>query len=564
MAFMIMDPSNQTFKQLMGNGIQYFVPKFQRDYSWDKEQWEDLWEDIDNLQESEHYMGYIVLQNHIDDKNVFDVIDGQQRLITLSLLVLASMKVIQDLINNTIDVEDNTIRLNELRQGYIGKLRPTTLTPYNKLTLNRNNNQKFKQISEMLSKLLNRNLTKTDKLLSDCFEFFHKKVSLYSGQEIIEFIEKITDSMLFTKIIVDNDLNAYKIFETLNARGVQLSTPDLLKNYLFSQVVESNTTIDDGELEDLDAKWSVILSELGEENFTDFVRYYYNSEYRLTTKKKLFSTIRDTIKGVAKSRNYLNDLSTFAPIYAALNNPEDVLWTAQEYQPIKNYIKAFKLFNLKQPLLLLLQAYKKFEAKEFVQLAKYLYVFSIRYSVIAHNSPNKLENTYNDLAMAISSGKHTRASHIKNRTEFRLLYPSDEVFINIFKYHTMPSQQSNKKIRFILAQIDNYLSGSNNDYIVWTLEHIIPDKITDEWITCYGGNYRQDANRLGNMTLLTSADNKQCARQLFAYKKSIYKQSNSKLSNKIASYDDWNAETLMNYQTWLAEKAANTWIINYN
>jgi uncharacterized protein with ParB-like and HNH nuclease domain len=58
--------------------------------------------------------------------------------------------------------------------------------------------------------------------------------------------------MLFTKIVVDNNLNAYKVFETLNARGVQLSTPDLLKNYLFSKVVDNNQrTVDESELNDV-------------------------------------------------------------------------------------------------------------------------------------------------------------------------------------------------------------------------------------------------------------------------------------------------------------------------
>jgi uncharacterized protein with ParB-like and HNH nuclease domain len=106
-----MEPSNQTFKNLMGNSVQYHVPRFQRDYSWDQEQWEDLWEDIENLNEEEHYMGYIVLQRNEKDKNNFSVIDGQQRLITLSLFVLSSMRAIQTLIDDDIDSNDNELRL---------------------------------------------------------------------------------------------------------------------------------------------------------------------------------------------------------------------------------------------------------------------------------------------------------------------------------------------------------------------------------------------------------------------------------------------------------------------
>jgi uncharacterized protein with ParB-like and HNH nuclease domain len=232
-------------------------------------------------------MGYIVLQRNEEDKNNFSVIDGQQRLITLSLFVLSSMRAIQTLIDDDIDSNDNELRLKGFRSDFIGSLSRTTLTPYNKLTLNRNNNDKFKSISEKLKPLISRNQTKTNKLMSNCLEFFYKKITQKSGEEIVNFIEKTTDSMLFTKIVVDDNLNAYKVFETLNARGVQLSTPDLLKNYLFSQITHNNS-IDDTELDDMDKKWSEIISELGEGNFTDFVRYYHNANYPLVTKKKLF------------------------------------------------------------------------------------------------------------------------------------------------------------------------------------------------------------------------------------------------------------------------------------
>jgi hypothetical protein len=145
-SFLAMEPSNQTFKALMGNSVKYNVPHFQRDYSWDKEQWEELWEDIENLNEEErheeeqheeeqHYMGYIVLQRNEKDKNNFVIIDGQQRLITLSLLILSAMHKIQNLPNDNENTEDNKIRLNEIRRGFIGTLSPTTLAPYNKLVL---------------------------------------------------------------------------------------------------------------------------------------------------------------------------------------------------------------------------------------------------------------------------------------------------------------------------------------------------------------------------------------------------------------------------------------------
>ena len=93
---------NNTFRKLIGNGLTYRIPRFQRDYSWTQEEWEDLWADIQGTHradgETAHYMGYLVLQS-ADDKS-FDVIDGQQRLTTISLIVLAILKNFERLIDN--------------------------------------------------------------------------------------------------------------------------------------------------------------------------------------------------------------------------------------------------------------------------------------------------------------------------------------------------------------------------------------------------------------------------------------------------------------------------------
>ena len=93
----IKNTSNDTFSRLMGNGLRYNVPKYQRDYSWDKEQWSDLWYDVLQMIEEQdsHYMGYLVLQTN-DDKN-YQIIDGQQRLTTLCILILAVVDYLKKL-----------------------------------------------------------------------------------------------------------------------------------------------------------------------------------------------------------------------------------------------------------------------------------------------------------------------------------------------------------------------------------------------------------------------------------------------------------------------------------
>ena len=234
---------NNTFRKLIGNGLTYRIPRFQRDYSWDVEQWEDLWADILSVlsdeEESAHYMGYLVLQSK-DDKQ-FDVIDGQQRLTTLSLIVLAILKNIQRQIEAGNDAADNTRRLEQIRQTYIGYLDPVTLIPRPKLTLNRNNNSYYQNRLIPLAHLPQRGLRASEHLLRRAFAWFDKQIANYlrsasgdEGKRLAQLMEHISDSLFFTVITVSDELNAYTVFATLNARGVRLSSTDLLKNYLFS------------------------------------------------------------------------------------------------------------------------------------------------------------------------------------------------------------------------------------------------------------------------------------------------------------------------------------------
>ena len=105
----IQDTSTENYSAIIGNNRKFVVPKFQRDYSWANEQWDDLWLDIDSMisEDSDHYMGYLVLQTN-DDKN-FQIIDGQQRFTTISILILSVIKVLNDFIEKDPFIEETPI-----------------------------------------------------------------------------------------------------------------------------------------------------------------------------------------------------------------------------------------------------------------------------------------------------------------------------------------------------------------------------------------------------------------------------------------------------------------------
>ncbi|MEB0949519.1 DUF262 domain-containing protein [Citrobacter sedlakii] len=556
--FMLMEPKNENFNELIGGPNKYIVPRFQRDYAWDVGQWEDLWGDINSLDdEGFHYMGYIVLQQK--EQYQHEIIDGQQRLVTLSIIVLAAMKAIKTLIDNGEDVQGNTERLDGITQNFVGSKNFVTLKVINKLELNRNNKSYFQRMSSHLEAQNSRGITSTNKLIRKCFDFFCKKDYGKTGAEIAQFIADFSSSMIFTKIIVQDDLNAYKVFETLNARGVQLSTPDLLKNYLFS-IVTKDDQIGEEELNDLDEQWSEMIVQLGESNVSDYIRYHYNSQRRMVTKNNLFSSMRKILTKPEEAYQYLKSLIDYSPIYASLINPNDAWWGDQDvkYRNVLHYLNGIRLFNIKQPLTIFLAAFGNFSPEEFVKLVKYIYVLSIRYNIICHLSPSEQENIYNQIANKVYKREFLRASHVKNSEEFKRLYPDDNAFFNAFEFHRMPSRQTAKKIRFLLSEIEGYL-GNPCDYEKTTLEHICPYHPEKDWNESFGEGINDVKDRLGNMILM---DKDNLKRSSFEEKKKEYTKSGYKLALKVTEYAEWNLESVNDFQKWMSQQAVNVWKVD--
>ncbi len=152
----ILNTRTINYMELIGNGKLYRVPPYQRDYSWSQEQWEDLWNDIVELSpraEDRHYMGALVVEGTSDRE--FLVIDGQQRLATLSLLALAVIDRLQRMAGQGIDVDANEERGRELRNRFIGEKDPASLTESTRLYLNETDNPFYQDYLVQLREPLN-------------------------------------------------------------------------------------------------------------------------------------------------------------------------------------------------------------------------------------------------------------------------------------------------------------------------------------------------------------------------------------------------------------------------
>lgn len=557
----LMTTGTASFSGLLANGVTYNVPVFQRDYSWREDNWSDLWDDVVALidGDNQHYMGAVVLQKEAEKS--FIVIDGQQRLTTLSLLVLAVIKKIQALIDAGVETDDNTERIAELRRTFLGQKDPASLLYSSKLLLNENNNAFYQgNILQLKTPRNERTLSDSERLLWQGLMFFYRKVeerfSRDGGQQLASFLSKyVGDRTMFIKIEVENELSAYTLFETLNYRGVDLTVTDLLKNYLFSLISPSDLAI-------AKEQWRSIVAGIGLDTFPTFLRHFWISRNALVRQEKLFAVIRSAVRSNEDVFALLDDLELYSEMYIALQDPYNSMWHG-ERERIKR-IRELDLFQVKQPLPLLMVAKVKLPNQEFDKVLKIVAVISFRYNVIGRRQANVMEETYNKAAMKVFSGETTTAQGVFG--DIHKLYVSDEEFRADFSMlQIYPRGKTKKLTRYILFELENnMMQGGNRDFDLYpaTIEHILPEKPTDEWDSFPKALRDAGVDRLANYTLLEDRLNKECGTLSFDQKKPIYAKSQYEMA-KMITYNEWNPNTLDTRQGDLAKRATAVWRVPY-
>ena len=557
---------NDTYRKLMGNGLTYRVPRFQRDYSWGETEWDDLWQDILGTVpgggEPAHYMGYLVLQT-MDDK-IFDVIDGQQRLTTLSIIVLAGLRNLKRLIDEGRDAEKTRQRLDGLRQTYVGYLDPVTLVPRSKLTLNRNNDHYYQTyIVPLADHLPQRGFKASEHALRKAFEWFDRRIRDYirhkadPGMEVAQLIDVMSDRLFFTVITVADELNAYKVFETLNARGVRLSATDLLKNYLFSVLHREGQH--EHELRTLDDRWERIVGRLGAESLPDFLRVFWISRRTFVRQADLFKTIRARIKGRGDVFELLTGMEEDMDTYLALVNPEGSAWT----QKAKHAAATLRMFSVRQPFPLILAARRRLDDNDFEALLRALVAVSFRYNVIGNLQTSEQERTYHAEAERIARGEHVGLGDILEGV--RGVWVADEPFRAAFADKIIATTQSRngRIVRYLLSRIERQETGADIDFEsdVVSIEHVLPQNpANNEWEGFTDEEAESFVFRLGNMTLMEKGRNRDIGNAGWAEKREIYRASAYAMTRRIAEENaEWTPARVQARQNSMANAATAIW-----
>lgn len=505
---------------------RYSIPRFQRPYAWGEEEITEFWEDLLRLQGSEFFLGAMVVNSeHLKTHGAYDIIDGQQRLVTLLIFVTALRDVFRakrlDKLASVLDSQ--VLRTKDLCGDEHPRVKISdTAHPF--------------FVKNLLNRVvgpLDKPVDKETSLLVGAYNYFYNVLTRYASQfekdmkQQEKKLSEIRDSLFAIRIVlisIKSENDAYEIFEALNAKGLDLSVADLLKNLIFKNY-KPVTGLDSAKI-----IWDGILKLLGKKNadVVRFVRYYWLSEYEFIREKNLYSVIRRQITDYA---DFLNTLNTEAQVFASLNNPQIEEW--KEFRTLYSRARTLELLRLKQYQALLLAGFRQYRAKkinhkQFEALMGLIESFTFVFT-ISDRSAVGVEKMYSKLAKKLKEADTNSFARVfaDIRTEIQRRVPKYAEFESGFM--ELDYESSKNLCTHILTEINIANDKPGIAYNDKTIEHILPINPKDK-----KNKKHPFIHKIGNLTLLTLKDNDACENKTFADKLPIYAKSGFPLTKEIA------------------------------
>ena len=541
---------------------QFIIPIYQRTYSWTKLECEQLWDDIiragsnDNI--SAHFIGSVVYIEkglyQVSSQSPLLVIDGQQRLTTISLIVEALARHVGD--NEPFD----GFSARKLRHYYLLNPEETGERHY-KLLLTQTDKQSLLCIVEQKPLPTEHSLR-----LKENFDFFDQQIQKL-GEDLVPLCKGLA-KLVVVDISLDRDQdNPQLIFESMNSTGRELSQADLIRNFILMKLEP------DHQEQLYNEHWRPMEIAFGQDaydkHFDSFMRHYLTVQSNTGEIPKI-KQVYDAFKKNANNPQsatadidaLVADVHTFAGYYCAMA-------LDQETNPLLQ--KAFRdLRELKvdvaYPLLLeLYHHYKKgdlpeTELESVVRLIE-SYVFRRAVCEIPTNSLNK---TFAILSRTLKKGLRLESicAHFQQLPSYRR-FPDDEEFQHELKQRNLYNFRSRS---YWLRRMENHDRKETVPVSEYTIEHILPqnENLSAEWRESLGEDWEQVQetylHTLGNLTL--TGYNSEYSDHPFIKKRDMkggFKESPLYLNKSLGETETWNESTIESRANCLAKKAIEVW-----
>lgn len=513
-------PDEKNIRSLLKSGCQFVIPRFQREYSWDKKNYQEFFEDMMNnlvasngtISDDQYFLGTMLFVGNFAEKpdKPIEVVDGQQRLTTITILFSVLSDRFRELGEDTLSKQlFNYIMTTDDNGEEVRVLQSKSSYPYFVYYIQ----DREKQIKTEPS-------TEEENCIQETYEFFLQQTSENSlkkllkkrmGDDIVNSIsyvnilkalrDQVLDCTFISIAAADKD-QANRIFAILNAKGKRLAYIDLIKNKIFEELKDGvNGTF-------AEECWNDIKTTLNSGSETvgmaTFFRHYWISKYKRCNASVLYDSFNKTIvKNETLYRNFLEDLLLNAKNYMKIINPrrEDYNNRKEYFWLVQSLSTMNKTFNVVQTRIALLALYDIKERNlvstdQFKKAILTIENFHFAFTAVCSMRTNNLETIYSRFAIALR--KCTNKSDTSRVIDEKLiiplnkLYPSYDVFVVKFKelFFTKKDEPTNVKCKYAIYKLNCFLSGKDVFEDDGSIEHILSETSGDH------------ALNIGNLILL--------------------------------------------------------------
>ena len=531
------------------------VPPNQRDYSWTEKEVTTLLQDfarsIGNPDET-YFMGTIVTIRKGND--VLEVVDGQQRLATTAIL-LAEIR------NYLTGNEPEICRSIGEFLTTIDRDRREEVP---RLQLNLDDNHYFR--ARLTGSEACPPATKpSHHLLEDAFRNVRaqvkKVVSTFDqkdhGNELNRWINFLEFRAVAVVLEAPSEADAYRMFETLNDRGLRTTQADLVKNYLFGR---ANDRIDE-----VQHRWSEMrgaLETIEDDDLTiRFLRHALTIMEGIVREHEVYGAIQSRARGPQAVVTLTDRLAKVAATYVAIYNADHEKWNVAV--TTRKAVEVLNLVDVKPMRPLMLAIAERMVEREIGAAMLLCVSAAVRLMIAGTTRTGKVESGFGEAARRTYMGQIKTADDLRDHlADFT---PSDTEFKQAF---TVARVSNRKLARYYLRSMESTAEGNteawhipNDDQNAINLEHVLPEKPEGNWPQFTDEERLLYWRRIGNMCLLRASDNSTLKSAAYGEKKSVYEKSGYRLTKEIADADDWTTSAIDLRQRVLSELALRTWPI---
>ncbi len=545
------------------------VPPNQRSYAWEEKHVRDLLQDLNEAisnDDPDYFLGTIVLVKRPD--GIPSIADGQQRIATTSIL-LARIRDYQYHLKR--DPRGDVIESQYLRETdmdteeYVPKLR-----------LNVDDNEYFasvildvKPVSEWKKaskekdkRASNERLKFSSSIIGEFIQDLMKPIKPENQSDALNrWVKFIKEKASVVVVTAPDEVGAYRMFETLNDRGLKASQADILKNFLFSKAGD--------RLSEAQSLWSSIsgaIESLGDNEsarLVTFIRHFWIVSHGPTKERDLAGKIKEEITSESKALNFLTAAASAVQVYTALWSAKHPFWASHKASTRSSVDTIAHHLQIEQIRPLMFAVALRFSPTEAEKAFRLFVSWSVRFLIYGGRG-GLLDTQYSLRAMDVGTNAIATASALRDAMQKHV--PTDAEFEAAFA----TARVSRARLaRYYLRAIEKTRQGTkdaefvpNEEVEAVNLEHVLPLNPGDEWDI--ESDKAEAAQKLiGNMALMASGENVANANEAFTKKKAAYAKSKFETTKELASYATWDTNSIQKRQADLAKTAVKTWSTSF-